>query len=400
MEDDSDTETDTYHEIYGVQLLDDIHNYLPALLYDTDRFHTIEDVLQYLGARAYHYNDTVYTQNVEEVRRRSQREELLRNRGRAMAYPSQGHLYSSGGIMNTFLSRPPLYHTPVGTHFSIVDTLMQFAGTRQRQPRSSTSTTTTNTTTATYMNPNPTIPLNFFDPVPIVPTQAQIEAGTHISIVGADIELGPGPDDNLCSICQENYTIGNELRVINHCSHIYHRGCIDRWFQSNVHCPLCRHDIRTSVAQSVAQSEGQSEGQAGAGPRTEPSPTIRTPLMRTRDWGELLDSPIDLDSPINPLDETHEMNITANLLQSTIRMLDASGGFGFYSEAGALDEDIYGMDILQSLQSTADISGSEAQVHAQTQTQQPVYRTTMYMVDEYMYEPDDDSYSDEVDSLP
>lgn len=382
MEDDSETETDTYHEIYGVQLLDDIHNYLPALLYDTDRFHTIGDVLQYLGARAYHYNDTVYTRHLEEMRRQRQREELRRNRGRAMAYPSQGHLFSAGGIMNSFLSHPQLYHPPVGTHFSIVDTLMQFAGTRQRGAHSSTTTTATN---ATYMNPNPTVPLNFFDAVPIVPTQAQIEAGTHLSIVGVDIELGPGPDDNLCSICQENYTTGDALRVINHCSHIYHRGCIERWFQNNVHCPLCRHDIRTSVAQGGAQGEPQ------AGASTEPSPIIRTPTHR-EDWGEFL------DSPINPLDETHEMNITANLLQSTIELLDVSGGFGFYSESGALDEDIYGMNLLQSLQGMADISGSLVQAQALGQLQ--VYTTNTFMIDEFMYESDDDSYSDGVDSLP
>lgn len=383
MEDDSETETDTYHEIYGVQLLDDIHNYLPALLYDTDRFHTIGDVLQYLGARAYHYNDTVYTRHLEETRRQRQREELRRNRGRAMAYPSQEPLFSTGGIMNSFLSRPPLYHTPVGTHFSIVDTLMQFAGSRQRRNHSTTTTTAA----------NPTVPLNFFDPVPIVPTQAQIEAGTHLSIVGVDIQLGPGPNDNLCSICQENYTTEDVLRVINHCSHIYHRGCIDRWFQSNVHCPLCRHDIRVSEAQ------GRAQGRAQAEPSTSSPPAIRTPLMRTREWGELLDSPIDLDSPINPLDETHEMNITANLLQSTIGLLDTSGGFGFYSEAGALDDDIYGMNLIQTLQGITDISGSFAL--AQVQAQAP----NMFMIDEFMYETyadadDDDSYSDGVDSLP
>lgn len=389
MEDDSETETDTYHEIYGVQFLDDIHNYLPALLYNTDRFHTIGDVLQYLGARAYHYNDTVYTQHLEQARRgqeRRQRDDLRRNRGRAVAYPSQGHLFSGGGIMNSFLSRPPLYHTPVGTHFSIVDTLMQFAGSRTRTDLGS----RLNTFGTTINAPNPTVPLNFFDPVPIVPTQVQIEAGTHLSIVGVDIELGPGPDDNLCSICQENYTVGDGLRIINHCSHIYHRACIDRWFQRNAHCPLCRHDIRVSEATSEAPSAVSSGADAGS--QAEPSPTIRTPVMRTRDWGELL------DSPINPLDETHEMNITANLLQSTIGLLDASGGFGFYSESVGADADanaddnqyLYEMNLIQTLQSTADISG--AQMLAQT---------NMFMIDEFMYDTDaDDSYSDGVDSLP
>jgi hypothetical protein len=399
MEDDSETETDTYHEIYGVQLLDDIHNYLPALLYDTDRFNTIGDVLQYLGARAYHYNDSVYTQHLEEARRERQRDDFRRNRGRAVAYPSNESFFTPGGIMNSFLSRPPLYHTPVGTHFSIVDTLMQFAGSRQRRAQTSTTTTAAN---AIYMNaPNPTVPLNFFDPVPIVPTRAQIAAASTIGTIGTDIGLSANLVDNLCSICQDNYTTGDVVRTINHCGHMFHRTCIDQWFLSNVHCPLCRHDIRISGAPSAVSSEtpsgAPSEMPSAVSSETNaqpaPTPTIRTPLMRTRDWGELL------DSPINPLDETQEMNITANLLQSTIGLLDASGGFGFYSESVGLDDDIYGMNILQTLQGTADISGVQAL--AQAQAQAPVYTTNMFMIDEFMYDTDaDDSYSDGVDSLP
>jgi hypothetical protein len=116
--------------------------------------------------------------------------------------------------------------------------------------------------------------------------------------------------------------------------------------------------------------------------------------MRTRDWGELL------DSPINPLDETQEMNITANLLQSTIGLLDTSGGFGFYSESvgagSGADADaddnqyLYEMNLIQTLQRTADISGAEMLAQA-----------NMFMIDEFMYDTDaDDSYSDGVDSLP
>ena len=37
----------------------------------------------------------------------------------------------------------------------------------------------------------------------------------------------------------------NEVRRIMHCRHYFHRTCIDTWFQTNVHCPTCRYDIRT-----------------------------------------------------------------------------------------------------------------------------------------------------------
>jgi hypothetical protein len=38
-----------YETLYGVGLLDDVHNYFPALLYDSDSFRTVQDVLQYVS---------------------------------------------------------------------------------------------------------------------------------------------------------------------------------------------------------------------------------------------------------------------------------------------------------------------------------------------------------------
>jgi hypothetical protein len=37
---------------------------------------------------------------------------------------------------------------------------------------------------------------------------------------------------------------GHSVRRLNRCGHTFHTTCIDTWFQRNVHCPVCRHDIR------------------------------------------------------------------------------------------------------------------------------------------------------------
>ena len=35
--------------VYGVQLIDDLHNYFPELLYNTQRFTSVQDVLHYVS---------------------------------------------------------------------------------------------------------------------------------------------------------------------------------------------------------------------------------------------------------------------------------------------------------------------------------------------------------------
>ena len=82
---------------------------------------------------------------------------------------------------------------------------------------------------------------NFMEPVIVRPTQQQIQANTtRTSLTEASSDI--------CAICQDSYTAGSMQRSINACQHKFHSQCIDTWFQRNVHCPVCRHDIREPVA--------------------------------------------------------------------------------------------------------------------------------------------------------
>lgn len=78
---------------------------------------------------------------------------------------------------------------------------------------------------------------NFFDPVPVVPTRAQIAAGTepHLTV----------PAGTTCAICQEEVTCATRLRA---CGHNFHGQCISQWLGMNTRCPVCRHDIRLTNA--------------------------------------------------------------------------------------------------------------------------------------------------------
>lgn len=73
---------------------------------------------------------------------------------------------------------------------------------------------------------------NFLDPVPVVPTQEQIQTATENHIMATD---------TTCAICQEQVTCATRIR---HCGHCFHSQCIHEWFTMNTRCPICRHDIR------------------------------------------------------------------------------------------------------------------------------------------------------------
>jgi hypothetical protein len=44
-----------------------------------------------------------------------------------------------------------------------------------------------------------------------------------------------------CSICLENYSIGDEMKILP-CNHYFHTRCIDGWFHigRGINCPMCR----------------------------------------------------------------------------------------------------------------------------------------------------------------
>ncbi|PIK47037.1 putative E3 ubiquitin-protein ligase RNF38 isoform X2 [Apostichopus japonicus] len=46
-------------------------------------------------------------------------------------------------------------------------------------------------------------------------------------------------EDKSCTICMGDYETNEELRRLP-CFHAYHTKCIDKWFEQNSACPICR----------------------------------------------------------------------------------------------------------------------------------------------------------------
>jgi len=196
-----------YESLYGVGVLDDVHNYFPALLYEPTSFQTVPEVLAYVQL---------------QTRRRFD----LFSLGRAAYIRNQPRVAVP-------LYRPTRFvyeeNVPVNT---AADNILNLF---------------------TTMLNSPTLNPGFMNAVVVRPSAETIRANTTLSTTGdADTNA-------VCAICQDGYDVGVERRSLNACHHAFHKSCIDVWFQENVHCPVCRHDIRV-IAPPVAAAPPSREG--------------------------------------------------------------------------------------------------------------------------------------------
>ena len=81
----------------------------------------------------------------------------------------------------------------------------------------------------------------FLEPVPIFPTEQEIESATTV-VAFSDL-----PDQQTtCPIMMVPFDENSEILRIDHCGHCFSKPAILRWFRNHVSCPVCRHDIRES----------------------------------------------------------------------------------------------------------------------------------------------------------
>jgi hypothetical protein len=107
---------------------------------------------------------------------------------------------------------------------------------------------------------------------------------TPMSEAGSSAEAAPVPiaanaeeDDQMCSICTDNFTKGEDIRVLP-CNHMFHPACVDPWLLDvSGTCPLCRinlnptHTHIADVAPPVEGGETSAAGASGLAPPLDPA---------------------------------------------------------------------------------------------------------------------------------
>ncbi|CAH8344262.1 unnamed protein product [Eruca vesicaria subsp. sativa] len=52
-----------------------------------------------------------------------------------------------------------------------------------------------------------------------------------------------GKSNDSCSVCLQDFQIGETVRSLPQCHHMFHLPCIDNWLLRHGSCPMCRRDL-------------------------------------------------------------------------------------------------------------------------------------------------------------
>jgi hypothetical protein len=205
---------EAYETVYGVGLLDDIHNYFPSLLYDTGRFQNVTQILHY-------------------VRHQMNSRFNLLNYGASLAArraaSAPGNAVPARTPPQEFVNTLPVNTLRTRRDTSDILSSMQAA---------SMLVGLLNLTGDAQPDTQPADIWTSFRDVVVRPTAQAIARATE-NISGSTLA-----ENTNCAICQDTIQNTDNATRLLACSHVYHAGCIEQWFQRSVQCPSCRHDIR------------------------------------------------------------------------------------------------------------------------------------------------------------
>ena len=226
-----------YESVYGIGLLDDIHNYFPELLYNQEAFDS--PVLTYVRRQTrerfdlFSHGERQWRASLPVSSAAAAATAAATGAAAATASGFAAHRRAFSRTMATPVPSTPINSTlPTTTNSDILTTRLLL----------------------TLMSIPSGGPMGigigagdngFLQPVLVRPTAEEIEANTTVGHVVSDESVS-------CAICQDLLTPEQEGRKLLGCGHWFHRSCIDVWLTRNVRCPNCRHDVRVAVT-STAQ---------------------------------------------------------------------------------------------------------------------------------------------------
>jgi hypothetical protein len=206
----------TNSNYYGnIQLLNDLHNYFPEILYGT-RFQN-DGLVRYIREvvsqrfNLFSSAQNTYNQNNQQVYRIATTSSPINT-----MYMDEQHVSPTNIISGVIREG---INIPINVN-GFVNLLQSMLDSSNVSPISEDE------------NHN----LTNLQAVNVRPTINQIEnASSIVELTGSQ---------SICAICQEHMLPNQTIRRLNQCRHLFHNSCIMTSFETSVRCPNCRHDIR------------------------------------------------------------------------------------------------------------------------------------------------------------
>jgi hypothetical protein len=207
--------------IYSIQFLNDLHNHFPEVLYNPGRFRSVQDLLDYIRSVA---DMNPYTRGLNQYNSR------------------HTHTHTRSTPLRPTVRRPVEPVTP-----PLPPVAPSVTATRINLPQSGINNILSSMLSGAFgdlleipLSGGGALQTFLEQPVVVRPTNEQIESASSRYVNTVNLE-------EVCTICQDNIETSQEVRNLTHCNHTFHINCIDTWFQNNVRCPTCRHDIRENT---------------------------------------------------------------------------------------------------------------------------------------------------------
>ncbi|XP_050368933.1 NEP1-interacting protein-like 1 isoform X1 [Argentina anserina] len=62
-------------------------------------------------------------------------------------------------------------------------------------------------------------------------------------VITSNNNVDASGDKVSCSVCLQDFQLGETVRSLPQCHHMFHLPCIDKWLLRHASCPLCRRDL-------------------------------------------------------------------------------------------------------------------------------------------------------------
>jgi hypothetical protein len=234
--------------IYPIQLLNDLHNHFPDILYNPGRFNSVQDLLDYVR-RVADVNPFTRGMNYYNTRQTIRQNNSVNNTNTtpsAFNTPTHRIRHQSAIPVQPFSTSMPIYDPPLmSVTYREVPQVQPVQPAPHTRVLPNSSANIINTLFSSILGrdilniPITTDEYNMFlnETVPVYPTNEQITNASRVYSVTTRME-------NICTICQDGIESEQQVRHLTQCDHYFHKSCIDTWFRQNVHCPTCRQDIR------------------------------------------------------------------------------------------------------------------------------------------------------------